>query len=57
MRLLAEMNSDKYSIIKQHEEYLEIIKNKSIDKIDEIVKKHIKEPAKEWSNIGINYDM
>ena len=50
MRLLFEMQANKEEIINQHEEYLNIIKNKSLDDIDRIVTKHIKGKAKEWLN-------
>ena len=50
MRLLFEMQANKEEIINQHEEYLNIIKNKSLDDIYRIVTKHIKGKAKEWLN-------
>ena len=50
MRLLFEMQANKEEIINQHEEYLNIIKNKSLDDIDKIVTYHIKGRAKEWLN-------
>ena len=50
MRLLFEMQANKEEIINQHEEYLNVIKNKSLDDIDRIVTKHIKGKAKEWLN-------
>lgn len=48
MRLLSEQKSNKIQIIKQHEEMLDIIKNKSCDKIDEYIEKHIIAPSNEW---------
>ena len=50
MRLLFEMQANKEEIINQHEEYLNVIKNKSLDDIDKIVTYHIKGRAKEWLN-------
>ena len=50
MRLLFEMQANKDEIINQHEEYLNVIKNKSLDDIDKIVTYHIKGRAKEWLN-------
>lgn len=51
MRLLFEMQVNKEEIINQHEEYLKVIKNKSLDNdIDKIVTKHIKGRAKDWLN-------
>lgn len=57
MRLLSEMRIDKKSIIKQHETYLELIKNKSIEGIDEVVTQHIKEPAKDWLMVAQDNDL
>ncbi|TAN65199.1 GntR family transcriptional regulator, partial [Paraclostridium sordellii 8483] len=51
MRLLAEMKSNKMQIIKQHEEMLDIIKNKEFDKIDTYINKHIVEPASKWETL------
>ncbi|MGL5313471.1 MAG: GntR family transcriptional regulator, partial [Peptostreptococcaceae bacterium] len=51
MRILSEMSSDKTLIIKQHEAYLELIKNKSLDKINEVITQHIKEPTIDWRDI------
>ena len=44
------MQANKEEIINQHEEYLNVIKNKSLDDIDKIVTYHIKGRAKEWLN-------
>ncbi|MGL5313228.1 MAG: GntR family transcriptional regulator [Peptostreptococcaceae bacterium] len=57
MRLLSEMKNNKDIIIKQHEIYLDLIKNKSIDGIDEIVTAHIKDTAKEWENVEYNHEI
>lgn len=51
MRLLSEMKSDKLQIIKQHEEMLQIIKNKELDKIEEYINKHIVLPTKAWEEL------
>lgn len=51
MRLLSEMKVNKNNIIDQHAMYLDIIKNKSIDKIDEILSKHIKSPMDNWEKL------
>lgn len=57
MRLLSEMRIDKKSIIKQHEIYLELIKSKSIEGIDEVVTQHIKDPAKDWLTVAQDNDL
>ena len=51
MRLLAEMKIHKEFIIEQHEIYLDIIKNKNNDIIEEVVESHIKAPVKEWEKL------
>ncbi|EPZ54228.1 transcriptional regulator domain protein [[Clostridium] sordellii ATCC 9714] len=45
------MKSNKMQIIKQHEEMLDIIKNKEFDKIDTYINKHIVEPASKWETL------
>ena len=57
MRLLSEMKTNKDIIIKQHEVYLELIKNKSLDGIDDIVTAHIKDTAKDWLNVTENNEL
>ena len=51
MRLLAEMKLNKEFLVDQHITYLDIIKNKNSDIIDEIVSKHIKDPVEQWEKI------
>lgn len=51
MRLLAEMNNDKKFIVEQHTCYLDIIKNRNINIIDDIALSHIKEPVSKWKKI------
>ncbi|CEI73315.1 MULTISPECIES: GntR family transcriptional regulator [Romboutsia] len=51
MRLLSEMKTNRNKIISQHEEMLNIIKNKEVDKIDDYIQKHIVLPAKEWRTL------
>ncbi len=51
MRLLFDMKRDREEVIKQHEEIVEIIKSKSINKVDDIVTKHIKDPVKYWDKL------
>lgn len=48
MRLLAEKKLNKEFLVDQHITYLEIIKNKNSDIIDEVVSHHIKEPVEQW---------
>ncbi|MGL6107867.1 GntR family transcriptional regulator [Romboutsia sp.] len=49
MRLLAEMNTDKNIVIKQHEMYIDIVKNKNNKIIDKVVNNHIIKPANHWN--------
>lgn len=52
MRLIAEMNHyNKGFIVEQHTSYLDIIKNKDLKVIDDIVLSHIKAPVSEWKKI------
>lgn len=51
MRLLSEMKLNKTFLVDQHITYLDIIKNKNGDVIDEIVSKHIKDPVEQWGKI------
>ncbi|WP_133015946.1 GntR family transcriptional regulator [Clostridium cuniculi] len=51
MRLLAEMKSNKEFLVDQHITYLDIIKNKKSDIIEEVVSTHIKEPVEQWKKL------
>lgn len=51
MRLLAEMKLNKEFLVDQHMTYLDIIKNKDKDIIEEFVFNHIKAPVKEWDKL------
>ena len=51
MRLLSEMKLNKAFLVDQHITYLDIIKNKNVDIIDEVVSKHIKDPVEQWEKI------
>ncbi|CAM2076812.1 MULTISPECIES: GntR family transcriptional regulator [Clostridia] len=51
MRLLAEMKSNKEFLVDQHITYLDIIKNKKSDIIEDVVSTHIKEPVEQWKKL------
>lgn len=51
MRLLAEMKLNKEFLVDQHITYLDIIKEKNKDVIEEVVSKHIKAPASKWNEL------
>ena len=51
MRLLIELKNEKKKNIKDHEKYLELIKNKTPEGLDGIIKSHIKESAHDWMKI------
>ena len=53
MRLLSEMKTNRKQIIKQHEDMLNIIKNKKTDSIDEYICNHIMSPSNEWEDLII----
>lgn len=51
MRLLAEMKLNKEFLVDQHITYLDIIKNKDSNIIDEVVSQHIKAPVEQWKKL------
>jgi DNA-binding GntR family transcriptional regulator len=57
MRLLSDIDKDKNYIIKEHEEYLNIIMNNNEENskynrnIENIVTKHIKDPIEQWDDL------
>ncbi len=51
MRLLAEKNLNKTFIVCEHGRYLDIIKNKKIEEIDEAVETHIGKQLKVWETL------
>lgn len=51
MRLLAEMNLNKEFIVYEHAKYLEIIKEKKTDCIDQAVTAHIGDQFKVWEEL------
>ena len=51
MRLLAEMKLNKEFLVDQHITYLDIIKNKKSDIIEDVVSTHIKEPVEQWKKL------
>lgn len=57
MRLLIELKTDKKKNIKDHEIYLDLIKNKSIDGIDEMITSHIKKSTDDWLVIAKENDL
>ncbi|WP_195251895.1 GntR family transcriptional regulator [Romboutsia sp. 1001713B170207_170306_H8] len=57
MRLLIELKNDKKKNIEDHERYLNLIKNKSMDGIDEIITSHIKDSTQDWLAIAQENDL
>lgn len=51
MRLLAEIKLNKEFLVDQHITYLDIIKNKDSNIIDEVVSQHIKAPVEQWKKL------
>lgn len=51
MRLLAEIKLNKEFLVDQHITYLDIIKSKDSNIIDEVVSKHIKAPVEQWKKL------
>jgi DNA-binding GntR family transcriptional regulator len=48
IRVLSEMKQSFERAVAQHERYIQIIENKEVDKVAEIVKEHILDPIKTW---------
>ena len=57
MRLLIELKHEKQKNIRDHEIYLDLIKNKSSEGLDEIIKSHIKESTHYWMKIVEENDL
>lgn len=55
IRLLLDIESDKKKSVEQHREMLSIIKNKEIDKIEDILSSHFSYGESKWDNL-INKD-
>jgi DNA-binding GntR family transcriptional regulator len=48
VRLLSEIEQSFERAIAQHERFIQIIENKEVKKVDEVVKEHILDPIKTW---------
>ncbi|WML54484.1 GntR family transcriptional regulator [Neobacillus sp. PS3-12] len=48
VRLLSEIEQSFERAIAQHERFIQIIENKEVQKVDEVVKEHILDPIKTW---------
>lgn len=57
MRLLIDLKNDKNKIIKEHEVYLGLIKNKSSEGIDEVITSHIRKSSQDWLSIAEKNDL
>lgn len=57
MRLLIALKHEKKKNIRDHEMYLELIKNKSSEGLDDIIKSHIKESTHNWMKIVEENDL
>lgn len=57
MRLLIDLKNNKKKNIEDHQRYLNSIKNKSIDEIDDIITSHIKKSAHDWLRIAEENDL
>lgn len=56
MRFLIDKTSDKDQIIIQHKEYIQIIRDKELSKISDIIQIHILDPIKHWPEIVENHE-
>lgn len=57
MRLLIDLKNNKNKIIKEHEIYLDLIKNKSSEGIDEVITPHIRKSSQDWLSIAEKNDL
>ena len=48
MRLLTQKKDSKKSVVEQHREFLNVINNKDISKVEELIDKHMKFSMKSW---------
>ena len=48
MRLLSQKKDSKELVVKQHEEILNIIKNKEKDKVENVINYHMRDSRKSW---------
>lgn len=51
IRLLSEIEHSFDRAIAQHELYIQVIENKEVEKVEEIVKQHIIYPRRNWENL------
>lgn len=51
IRLLSEKKNGFYEAIAQHKAIINIIENKEVDKVEELVREHISEPIKLWESL------
>lgn len=51
MRLLSEMEHSFSQAVMQHKNIIQIIENKEVEKVEEVVKQHIIEPIKLWEDL------
>ena len=48
MRLLSQKKDSKELLVKQHEEILNVIKNKEVEKVEDIINYHMKYSMRSW---------
>lgn len=51
MRLLAQVKNSRSDVLKHHEEYLNIIKNKCSERIDELLEIHLEDSRRSWDEL------
>lgn len=51
MRLLAQVKNSKRDVVKHHEQYVDIIKNRSIDKIGDLIDVHLQDARESWNEL------
>ncbi|MDS0526438.1 GntR family transcriptional regulator [Clostridium sp. SHJSY1] len=51
MRILSQAEDPKRDVVEQHREFIEVIKNKNIDKVESLISEHMKYTKKSWEHL------
>lgn len=51
MRLLSQAEDPKRDVVEQHREFIDVIKNKEIDKVEALIAEHMKYTKKSWDHL------
>ena len=51
MRLLSQSEDPKADVVAQHKEFIEVIKNKDIDRVESLISEHMKYTKNSWEHL------